>query len=181
MVQPFYADPGFVNALAGQLQRTLPADIEHVLFSYHGLPERQLRVEDGTGYCFSSAACCDTMGNPHCYRAQCYATTRALAAKLPVPHTTTFQSRLGRTPWVKPYTDVVLEELAAKGIKRIAVTSPGFVADCLETVEELGKRAVTQFTSLGGESLTVVPCLNGDPSFIDVLERLVKRPAEEST
>ena len=170
MVAPFFDDAGYLEAVSAQLRTSLPPDVQHVLFSYHGLPERQLRREDGTGHCLSSPDCCLT--NRHCYRAQCLATTRALAAKLAVPHTTTFQSRLGRTPWLAPFTDHVLQELAAKGVKRVALIAPGFVADCLETLEELGTRAVEQFRSLGGESLTVVPCLNDDPAFIEVLARL---------
>ena len=172
VVPPFFDDPGYLAALSAQLQRSLPNDVQHVLFSYHGLPERQLRREDGTGHCFSSPNCCQT--NRHCYRAQCLATTRALASMLQVPHSSTFQSRLGRTPWITPFTDVVIQELAGKGLKRIALITPGFVADCLETLDELGNRAVEQFRSLGGESLTVVPCLNADPGFIDTLERLCR-------
>ena len=172
MVAPFFDDAGYLEALSAQLRRWLPADVQHVLFSYHGLPERQLGREDGTGHCLSSPDCCQT--SRHCYRAQCLATTRALAASLTVPHTTTFQSRLGRVPWVTPYTDQMLHELAASGIKRVGLIAPGFVADCLETLEELGKRAVEQFRSLGGETLTVIPCLNADPAFIDVLARLTR-------
>lgn len=171
MVAPFFDDAGYVSALSAQVA-ALPGNVQHVLFSYHGLPERQLRREDGTGHCFSSPNCCET--NRHCYRAQCLATTRSLASTLKVPHTTTFQSRLGRTPWITPFTDEVIKELAAKGVKRIAMITPGFVADCLETLDELGNRAAEQFRSLGGESLTVVPCLNADPAFIDTLERLCR-------
>lgn len=178
MVAPFFDHPAFVAALSSRLERSLPSDVQHVLFSYHGLPERQLRREDGTGHCFSSASCCEvkTPASAHCYRAQCFATTRALAATLKVPHTTTFQSRLGRTPWIQPFTDVVLAELPSKGIKRVCIISPGFVTDCLETVEELGKRAVDQFRAAGGETLTVVPCLNADDAFIETLVQLVKGP-----
>ncbi len=170
MVAPFFSDPSYLAAISSKLRDSLPGDVQHVLFSYHGLPARQLRQEDGTGLCFSSPDCCAS--NPHCYRSQCLATTRSLASELKVPHSTTFQSRLGRTPWIRPFTDEVIEELAGNGIKRIALIAPGFVADCLETIDELGSRAVDQFRSLGGESLTVVPCLNDNPEFIDMLKRL---------
>lgn len=174
VVPPFFDDALFVQALAKQLEQLVPADVEHVLFSYHGLPERQLIREDGTGTCFATSDCCEK--NPHCYRAQCLATTRSLTAKLTVPHSSTFQSRLGRTPWVRPFTDEVLAELAGKGIKRVAMITPGFVTDCLETLEELGVRAQEQFRSLGGESLTVVPCLNANDVFISALANLVRAP-----
>jgi ferrochelatase len=118
-----------------------------------------------------------TDANRHCYRAQCFATTRALAERLglaPGGYTLSFQSRLGRTPWIKPYTDLVLPELAKKGVKRLAVMCPAFVADCLETLEEVGLRAKEQFVESGGESLTLVPSLNAHPAWVDAVVRLVR-------
>src|SRR5262249_54766728 len=139
---------------------------DHVLFSFHGLPERQVVKTDETGaHCLRSASCCDAIvdANRNCYRAQCFATARALAGRLGLAggaHGVSFQSRLGRTPWIRPYTDVVLEELAKNGKKRVAVFCPAFVADCLETLEEIGIRAREQWERLGGERLTLVPSLN---------------------
>src|SRR5262249_5188125 len=136
---------------------------DHVLFSFHGLPVRQIVKTDAIGdHCFASPSCCDTVKSKNCYRAQCYATARSLASRLGVSedrYTACFQSRLGRTPWIQPFTDVVLDELAAKGIKRLAVLCPAFVADCLETLEEIGMRAKDQFTKAGGENLVLVPSL----------------------
>ena len=145
---PCFDLPGFAEAwralAAPRLERFRP---DHVLFSYHGLPERQVRRADRDGeHCLLQPDCCEAPGPAlsHCYRAQCFATTRALAAALelsPQQHSSAFQSRLGRTPWIRPYTDHVLPELAGSGVRRLAVLCPSFVADCLETLEEIGLRA----------------------------------------
>jgi ferrochelatase len=177
----FYDDPGFIDAFTQVARRHLD-DFrpDFVLFSYHGLPERHVRKSDTSGrHCLHSASCCDAIvpQNRYCYRAHCFATTRALAARLgltPERHSVSFQSRLGRTPWVKPYTDLVLPELARAGKKRLAVLCPAFVADCLETVEEIGIRAREQWRGLGGEELRLVPSLNAEPAWIDAVARMVR-------
>lgn len=166
-VPPFYDDAGLIDAYAERgrpvLDRVRP---DHVLFSFHGLPERQIKKSDETGsHCLASADCCAAVGaaNRWCYRAQCYETARLIAGRLGLAEGTwqvTFQSRLGRTPWIRPYTDVVIEELAAKGTKRVVVFCPAFVADCLETLEEIGMRLKEDFTAKGGEALELVPSLN---------------------
>ena len=178
---PFYDDPGFIGAFADVARRHLASfRADFVLFSYHGLPERHMRKSDPTGsHCLQSASCCDVLvpANRNCYRAHCYATTRALAAKLglsPQGHSVSFQSRLGRTPWIHPYTDEVLPQLAKAGKKRLAVMSPAFVADCLETVEEIGIRANEQWRALGGEALLLVPSLNAEPAWVETVARLVR-------
>ncbi|NMO23425.1 ferrochelatase [Pyxidicoccus fallax] len=182
-VPAFYDHPGFLDAFATVARPVIAeARADHVLFSFHGVPERHVKKSDPTGrHCFSSAGCCDAMtdANRHCYRAQCFATARGLAQRLGLraqgeDWTVSFQSRLGRTPWVKPYTDVVLPELAQRGVKRLAVMCPAFVADCLETLEEVGLRAREQFVEAGGESLTLVPSLNAHPSWVDAVVRLVR-------
>jgi ferrochelatase len=178
-VPPFYDEGGFIRAFAevGRpvIERERP---DHVLFSYHGLPERQVQKTDDTGaHCLRSATCCEAIvaANRNCYRAQCFATTRALVAalSLTLPHSVTFQSRLGRTPWIKPYTDVVLPELAKKGVRRVVVFCPAFVADCLETLEEIGIRARRDWLAVGGEALTLVPSLNATPAWVDAVVALV--------
>jgi protoporphyrin/coproporphyrin ferrochelatase len=177
----FHDAPGFLDAFAAVARPVIAgARADHVLFSYHGLPERHMRKSDPSGqHCLASAGCCDvlTAVNRNCYRAQCFATTRALVERLGLPaggYTTSFQSRLGRTPWVKPYTDLVLPELAQKGVRRLAVMCPAFVADCLETLEEIGLRAREQFLGCGGESLTLVPSLNAHPAWVDAVCNLVR-------
>jgi len=174
--EPFYAEPGFLGALAA-VARELPESQwpDHLLISFHGLPERQVRRSDPTGaHCLASSACCDVIGpmNRFCYRAHCLATARGLADALRLRDehwTMSFQSRLGRTPWLRPYTDEVLPELRARGVERLAVICPSFVADCLETVEEIGIRARAQWLALGGEELVLIPCLNAHPLWVEVL------------
>ncbi len=185
LVEPFFDDPGFIAAFAARGRPILQAEKpDHILFSYHGLPERQIRKADDTGaHCLASATCCDQMvaANRACYRAQCYATTRHLAQALDLrseDYTVCFQSRLGRTPWIRPYTDVVLPELRSRGKRRIVVFCPAFVADCLETLEEIGIRARADFLAAGGESLTLVPSLNAMPEWIDAVIGLVKKQAD---
>jgi ferrochelatase len=191
---PFHDDPGFVRAwhdIAAPALETFRPD--HVLFSYHGLPERQIRGADrsaslaqraggerrpAVGHCLASADCCarPSAAHAHCYRAQCFATTAALVAALGLDASrtsTSFQSRLGRAPWIRPYTDVVLPELAAAGVRRLAVLCPSFVADCLETVEEIGIRARDQWRDLGGEELLRVDCPNAHPTFVEAVAQLV--------
>jgi protoporphyrin/coproporphyrin ferrochelatase len=177
----FYDDPGFIDAFAEVARRHLdPFRPDFVLFSYHGLPERHVHKSDPSGrHCLQSPTCCDRIvpENRYCYRAHCFATTRALAAKLGLSadgHSVSFQSRLGRTPWIHPYTDLVLPELARAGKKRLAVMSPAFVADCLETVEEIGIRAKEQWRSVGGEDLLLVPSLNAEPGWVDAVARMVR-------
>ena len=131
-----------------------------------------------------TATCCDAIGvaNRYCYRAQCYATARGLATRLGLAadgHSVAFQSRLGRTPWIKPYTDVLLDELARRGVKRLAVLCPAFVADCLETLEEIGIRAREQFRAAGGEELTLVPCVNAAPAWADAVAAMARAHAAE--
>jgi ferrochelatase len=160
----------------------LAAAFDHVLFSYHGLPERHVRAADPThGHCLASGGCCEAPPAAvlaSCYRAQCFATTRALARALALPAervTTSFQSRLGRDPWIQPWSDAELPRLAARGVRRHAVLCPSFVADCLETLEEVGIRARAQWLALGGETLALVPCVNASPAWVRAAAELVRR------
>ncbi len=179
-IEPFFDDPGFVRAwrdVAAPALAEFRAD--HVLFSYHGLPEHQIRAADRSGsHCLAGPGCCTTPHAAHrfCYRAQCTATTAALAGALgldPARLSTSFQSRLGRRPWIRPYTDLVLPELAAKGVRRLAILCPSFAADCLETIEEIGIRAREQWRELGGEELLLVDCPNSHPTWVEAVAQLV--------
>jgi ferrochelatase len=176
-VAPFYGDAGYLDAMEAVMRRTLPADTQYVLFSYHGVPKRHLRKTDPTRrHCMRGADCCETDSIAHatCYRHQCLETTRALAGRLGLSagaHGSAFQSRLGGG-WVEPFTDVVLAELPARGIERIAVVCPSFVADCLETLEEIAMRGRETFEDAGGKAFAYVPCLNDDPQWIAALAAL---------
>jgi ferrochelatase len=181
----FFDAPGFVDACAAvtapQLEGFRP---DFVLFSYHGLPERQIRRSDRSGgHCLARGDCCDAVGaaNRDCYRAQCFATTRAVAAALGLGaqvHASAFQSRMGRTPWIHPHTDRGLPELAERGVRRLAVICPSFVADCLETLEEIGIRAREQWLALGGEELLLVPSLNAEPVWVEAVAALLRAGAD---
>ena len=179
-IEAFYDEPAFLDAFAA-VGKAAAAGADHVLFSFHGLPERQVKASDPTGrHCLASATCCDRIGeaNRNCYRAQCYATTRGIAARLGLAadrHSVSFQSRLGRTPWIKPWTDEVLPELAKRGVKKLAVFCPAFVADCLETLEEIAIRGNEQFAALGGAELVLVPSLNSDPAWRDAIVAMTRR------
>jgi len=180
-VPAFFDDPGFIGSFA-DVARPLLRDFapDHVVFSYHGVPERQVTKSDPTGaHCLASSDCCsvDVKANRYCYRAQCYRTTEHLidALRLDEAQTsTTFQSRLGRTPWIRPYTDEFLTDLAKSGVKRVAVLCPAFVADCLETLEEIGMRAAEDWQKDGGEELLMVPSRNAHPRWVETIANWVR-------
>lgn len=186
---PFFDAPGFADAWAAVARPVLGAFApDHVLFSYHGLPERQVRAADPSGaHCLAREDCCVPLrdANVHCYRAQCFATSAGLGSALgldPARTTTAFQSRLGRTPWIGPYTDRVLPELAGRGVRRLAVLCPAFVADCLETLEEIGIRAREQWRALGDgdaddRELRLVPSLNAHPRWADAVAAWLREAA----
>ena len=156
VVPPFYKHPAFIQPLAESL-----SDVdEHILFSYHGLPVRHLKKMD-----------------PPDYRVQCMETTKAIAAKARIPeerYSVSFQSRLGRTKWMEPYTNEVLRKLPQRGIKHLAVICPGFFCDGLETLEEIEIRGKEIFLEAGGESFRMIPCLNDSPAAINCIEGLMR-------
>jgi ferrochelatase len=182
VVQPPYGDaPDYIAALAASARNHLEAGCDHLLFSFHGIPERHLHKSDPTGgHCLIAPNCCETDSPAHatCYRAQCFKTMAAFVAQAGIPAnqcSISFQSRLGRDPWLKPYTDFELVELPKRGLKRLLVICPAFVSDCLETLEEIGMRGRDAFLSAGGEEFAQIPCLNGHPLWISALEKMVQR------
>jgi ferrochelatase len=179
VVQPFHAADGFLDASAQAVaQAVRDSRAEHVVFSYHGLPVRHVARTCRTP-CAQQHACGPlTAANADCYRAQCFTTSAAIAARAglaPDTTTTAFQSRLKGARWISPFTDEVVDALARRGVKRVAVACPSFVADCLETLEEIGQRAAEQFKAAGGESLVLVPALNANPGFIAMLADEVRK------
>lgn len=172
VVPPLVASPAWMDALV-EVTRPHVQGVDHVLLSFHGLPERQITRTNST--CRLDEGCCHTQANlGFCYRAHCLWTARTLAERLALPAwTATFQSRLGRDRWLEPSTTNVVDSLARDGVKKVAVVAPSFVSDCLETLEELGMRLKEQFLAGGGESLVVAPCLNADPRWVDALARIV--------
>ncbi len=175
---PYYKDADYIQALAGSARPYLDRGFDHLLFSYHGVPERHLKKSDPTGsHCLATPDCCqvDSPAHAFCYRAQCFRTTAEVAKVAGLPankYSVAFQSRLGRDPWLRPYTDFELERLARTGVKKILVICPAFVSDCLETIEEIGMRGKETFQAAGGAELELIPCLNEHPEWIKVLERM---------
>lgn len=184
IVPPFFDSPGYLDAVATRVRDTRGAEDDHLLFSYHGLPERHLQRTDPTGsHCLAAANCCevDSVAHATCYRRQCFATTRSIVDRLgAVAHSVSFQSRLGRLPWLTPYTDQTLEQLPARGIKRITVVCPAFVADNLETLEEIDIAGRRIFETAGGERLTLVPCLNADSNWASTIAEWIREPPLEA-
>jgi len=167
---PFYDQPEFIKAWAGRIHAEVDAEkIDHLLFSFHSVPVRHL-TKFHRDRSKPSARCCTEISsaNENCYRAQCFETARSIAAQLELhadDYTVSFQSRLGRAEWIGPNTVNILEELPQRGVKRVAVVCPSFVADCLETVEEIGLRGRETFRKAGGEELQLVTSLNADPAW----------------
>ena len=178
---PYFDAPDYIVALVGSAADHLAKDFDHLLFSFHGVPERQIKKSDPTGcHCLTVTNCCETSSPAHatCYRAQCFKTVAAFAAKAGLPadkYSVSFQSRLGRTPWLKPYTDFELSRLAQEGKKKLLVICPAFISDCLETLEEIGMRGRDTFLQAGSKELTLIPCMNEHPLWLGALQKMVAR------
>lgn len=178
---PYYRDEDYVSALVGASQDYLRKDYDHLLFSFHGIPERHIKKSDTTGqHCLTVPNCCEVSSTAHttCYRHQCFQTMAAFVKKAGIPkekYSLAFQSRLGRDPWLRPYTDHELERLAKEGVKKLLVICPAFVSDCLETIEEIGLRGKESFLGAGGQEFTRIPCMNENPLWIEALKKMVTR------
>ena len=180
-VQPFYQDHDYIDALYSVSKPYFDSPHDHILFSYHGIPERHLRKGDASkGHCLTVPNCCETCSAAHsmCYRAQVMKTTAALVKRAQLPDdkwSVSFQSRLAGEPWLTPYTDFELERFAKEGRKRLIVLTPAFITDCLETLEEIAGEGKEEFMKAGGETFQHVPCLNDQPPYIKFLEGRVQR------
>lgn len=179
---PFYDSPGFINAFAARVLDELKhRPVEHLVFSFHGLPERHV-VKLHPEHCLQTNDCCDQIGNANrnCYRAQCFFTANAIAKCAGLAegsYTVAFQSRLGRARWIEPNTEDILKEFGSRGVKTIAVSCPSFVADCLETLEEIGMRGRETFIEAGGNDLHLIPALNSDPLWVETIVSWVRAQA----
>lgn len=178
-IQPFYDNADYIHALAESMRPYLKEAYDQILFSYHGIPERHVKKCDPTKrHCLKVDNCCEVPSSAHdfCYRHQCWTTTRLVADELKIPKEKrgfSFQSRLGRDPWLRPYTAVRLAELPKEGVKKIVVVCPAFVSDCLETLEEMGEEGREIFLHAGGESFQLIPCLNTHPLWVNALAKWV--------
>jgi len=186
ILPPFYNNPDYLKALVLSAQRDLQKEYDHLLFSFHGLPERHIRFADKSkSHCLIKENCCSLSHPVHwvCYRAQAFKTVQEFVKLAGVPqnkYSISFQSRLGREPWLQPYTDLEIESLARRGIKKLMVICPAFVSDCLETLEEIGMRGREAFIKAGGQELTLITCLNDHPAWIETLRKFVERLQSES-
>ncbi|MFQ5510311.1 MAG: ferrochelatase [Candidatus Krumholzibacteriia bacterium] len=175
VMAPFYEHPDYIDALWMSARERIEDDMDHLLFSYHGLPERHLRKSDPTGsHCLREAQCCERRSPAHrtCYRHQVLRTTELLAQRAQIPrgkYSVSFQSRLGRDPWLKPATSEELLRLARCGVRHLKVICPAFVTDCLETLEEIAIAGREAFLSAGGRQFEMIPCLNDHPRWVDTL------------
>ena len=179
-IQPYYNHDAYIAALADSIAPHLEGDWDHILFSYHGVPERHILKGDVTGrHCLKVENCCAVPSAAHefCYRHQCFATTQLVVEKLNLPEgkwSQSFQSRLGRDPWLQPYTAARLEALPKEGIKKLVVVCPAFVSDCLETLEEIAVEGKEIFLHAGGTHFEMIPCLNVHPMWVRTLADWVK-------
>lgn len=178
-LQPFYKDPEYIEALVKSAQPYLEEDFDLLLFSFHGIPRRHLEKSDPSkAHCLKVKNCCQKTNpsNATCYKHQCLETVRHFVQKANLPpekYFVSYQSRLGRDPWLEPYTDKTLEQLPQKGIKKLLVICPAFVSDCLETLEEIAMSGKEAFLSAGGETFSQIPCLNTHPAWINFLSNKI--------
>ena len=183
ILPPFYDRPEYIGALVATAAPYLDDGFDHLLFSFHGVPERHLvKPNPGCGECLKRL---DSCGNPEaadrrCYRRHCIETVNRFAAAKRLPadkFSFAFQSRLGMDAWLKPATHEEIIRLAQSGVRKLMVICPAFTVDCLETIEEIGMRAKAAFLSAGGSEFTLIPCLNDQPAWVDALARMVGAPA----
>ncbi|WP_431133245.1 ferrochelatase [Psychroserpens mesophilus] len=187
-LKAFYNNKNYINVLSNSIAKHLEGkDYEHLLFSYHGVPERHIRKSDITkSHCKIDGSCCATPSPAHefCYRHQCLEVTRLVGKTLKLKagtFSTSFQSRLGFDPWLQPYTDRTIERLGKEGIKKMAIVTPAFVSDCLETLEEIAMEGEEIFHEMGGKDFTTIPCLNDDKEFVDLLSNWINEWALSET
>jgi ferrochelatase len=183
-LKPFYNNPDYIEVLSNSIAKSLEGkEYEHLLFSYHGVPERHIRKSDVTkSHCNpkpgTNCACCKTPSPAHefCYKHQCVEVTRLVGEKLGLEegtYSTSFQSRLGFDPWLRPYTDRTIERFGKEGMKKMAIVTPAFVSDCLETLEEIAMEGEEIFHEVGGEEFTTIPCLNDNDDWAALLAKWI--------
>jgi ferrochelatase len=180
-IKPFYNDEDYINAMVENIRPFIENEFDQLLFSYHSIPRRHITKGDITGsHCLKTPDCCEVASPAHkqCYRHQCITTTKLIVEKLGIPrekYAISFQSRLGREEWLKPYTALRLAELPASGVKKLLVVCPSFVSDCLETLEEMAVEGKEIFLHAGGDSFQLIPCLNTHPLLIETIAGWLKK------
>ena len=178
-IKPFYNQEDYLHALGESIKPYLDQEYDQILFSYHGIPERHILKCDPTKkHCLKVDNCCEVASEAHayCYRHQCWTTTKEIVKQLNIPDDKwgfSFQSRLGRDPWLQPYTAKRLEELPKEGVKKLLVVCPAFVSDCLETLEEIAEEGEESFMHAGGKKFELIPCLNVHPLWIETMAKWI--------
>ncbi len=184
-IGPYYNNVDYINAMAENMRPYLLQEYDHILFSYHGVPGRHIKKSDITGrHCLQVENCCEVNSEAHkfCYRHQCFKTTQLITSQLDIPagkHSISFQSRLGKG-WLEPFTDIRLEQMPREGIKKLLIICPAFVSDCLETLEEIAERGKETFLQAGGETYTMIPCLNVHPLWVSAIAKWIKECSERN-
>jgi len=183
-IKPYYNNEDYINALCESIKPYLDKEFDQMLFSYHGVPERHIYKGDITGnHCLKVSNCCEVASEAHkyCYRHQCSTTTKLVTERSGISKEKwgfSFQSRLGKDPWLQPYTAARLEELPKEGVKKLLVVCPAFVSDCLETLEEIAEEGKEIFMHAGGESFEMIPCLNVHPLWVSAIAKWIKEYAD---
>ncbi|HYC40004.1 MAG TPA: ferrochelatase [Chitinophagaceae bacterium] len=181
VVPPFYNHSGYIRALAASIRPYTSRPFDHLLFSYHGIPERHLLKTDPTQtHCLRVPGCCEVNSPAHrfCYRHHVIVTTELVAGELGLDksqYSFSFQSRLGRDAWLKPFTATQLGQFPSKGIRNLLVACPAFISDCLETLEEIEKEGAEIFMNAGGMQFTMIPALNENPEWVGCAEELIRK------
>lgn len=181
-IKPYYDSGDYINAMSENMRPYLSQDYDHILFSYHGVPGRHIKKSDVTkSHCLQVENCCEVNSPAHnfCYRHQCFTTTKLITSQLNIPvhkYSISFQSRLGKG-WLEPFTDIRLELMPKEGIKKLLILCPAFVSDCLETLEEIAERGKETFMHAGGESYTMIPCMNTHPMWVNAVAKWIKEYA----
>ena len=185
IVPAFYNKPDYIKSLANSIKKHLDSfEYDHLLFSYHGIPKRHIRKTDITkSHCKIDRTCCSTLSPAHefCYSHQCYETTKLVVEYLGIPegkYSQTFQSRLAGDKWLTPYTDVEVNKMPEKGVRKLAVVTPAFVSDCLETLEEIAMEANHQFIEHGGEAFMAIPCMNDGVEWCETVGKWINEWAK---
>ncbi len=181
IVEPFYDKADYIEVMCRNIEEQLKGfEYDHILFSYHGIPESHIYKSDFTrSHCKIDGSCCKVKSEAHktCYRHQCFETTKAIAEKMklkPGTYSDSFQSRLLKDPWLRPYTDFELERLAEEGVRKLAVITPAFVSDCLETLEEIAMEGKEEYIEAGGEDFRHIGCLNDYDPWVEVMSNWVR-------
>lgn len=178
----FYNNSEYIKVMSDNINRHLDGfDYDHILFSYHGIPERHIFKSDTTkGHCKIDGSCCNIASEAHktCYRHQCFETTKGIVKTLNLKdgtYSNSFQSRLLKDPWLKPYTDFEFVRLSNEGKTKLAVVTPAFVSDCLETLEEIAMEGKAQFLEAGGINYKYIPCINDNDDWVNVMHNWIEK------